>query len=151
VERWYSRLTALSRHVPPHVTVLWPFLEPDAVDHAVERDLDALFVGTAAFDVTFGAVGNFPDVALLSPEPATAFVRLTGLVCHEYSECAPFSGAYDDIVPHLAVALDPTEADRQAIARDLAAERPWATSAPARAAARDPRPSPGREPAPDPR
>ena len=36
------------REVPPHVTVLWPFLEPDAVDHAVERDLGALFAGVAA-------------------------------------------------------------------------------------------------------
>jgi 2'-5' RNA ligase len=129
VERWLYRIPALSRDVPPHVTVLWPFLEPDAVDHAVERDLGALFAGVAAFDVSLGAVGNFPDAAFLSPEPAAAFVRLTELVWRQYPECPPFAGAYDDIVPHLTVALDPSEVDRQAIARELAPRLPLRTRA----------------------
>lgn len=49
--------------------MLWPFLEPDAVDHAVERHLESLFAGAAAFDVSLGAVGHFPDAVFLSPEP----------------------------------------------------------------------------------
>ena len=128
-ERWFSRLTALRRDVPPHVTVLWPFLEPDAVDHAVERDLGALFAGVAAFDVSLGAVGNFPDAVFLSPEPAAAFVSLTELVWHMYPECPPFAGAYDDIVPHLTAALDPTEDEREAIAHELAPDLPVHTRA----------------------
>jgi 2'-5' RNA ligase len=119
VERWLYRTPELSRDVPPHVTVLWPFLEPDAVDHAVERDLAALFAGVAAFDVLLSAVGHFPDAVFLSPEPEAAFVSLTRLVWREYPECPPFAGAYDDIVPHLTVALDPTEADREVLAREM--------------------------------
>jgi len=69
VERWLYRIPELSRDVPPHVTVLWPFLEPDVVDHAVERHLESLFAGAAAFDVSLGAVGHFPDAVFLSPEP----------------------------------------------------------------------------------
>jgi len=129
VERWLHLIPALSQDVPPHVTVLWPFLEPDAVDHAVERRLEALFAGAPAFDVSLGAVGSFPDAAFLSPEPSAPFVRLTELVWHEYPECPPFAGAYDDIVPHLTVALDPTEADREVIARELAPLLPVRTQA----------------------
>jgi 2'-5' RNA ligase len=124
VERWLYRTPELSRDVPPHVTVLWPFLEPDAVDDAVERHLEALFAGATAFDVSLDAIGHFPDAAFLRPEPAAAFVRLTELAWHEYPECPPFAGAYDDIVPHLTVALDPTEDEQAAIARELAPHLP---------------------------
>lgn len=129
VERWLSRIPELSRNVPPHVTVLWPFLEPEAVDQAVERHLAALFAGEAAFDVSLVAVGHFPDVVFLSPEPAAELVRLTELVWREYPQCPPFAGAYDEIVPHLTVALDPTAAERDAIVRELAPRLPLSTRA----------------------
>ena len=56
-------------------------------------------------------------------------MRLTQLVWYEYPECPPFAGAYDDIVPRLTVALDPTEADREGIARELAPRWPLRTRA----------------------
>lgn len=40
-----------------------------------------------------------------------------------------FAGAYGDIVPHLTVALDPTEADREAIARESVPRLPLRTRA----------------------
>ena len=52
---------------------------------------------------------------MLVPEPAEPFGELTRLLWDEWPECPPFGGAFDDIAPHVVVAIDPSAADRAAI------------------------------------
>jgi len=129
VEAWVDLLPASSRELPPHITVLWPFLAPEALDARVERDLEALFSGVAPFGFALARVGGFPDVVFLAPEPPEPFVGLTRLVWQRWPECPPFGGAYADVVPHLTVALDPAPSTRRAVEDELARRLP----APARA------------------
>lgn len=120
-EPWRHLLPENARELPPHVTVLWPFLSPDHVDDAVEARLAALFSAAEPFDVRLTAFGSFPDAFYLTPEPAAPFTELTRLVWQEWPECPPFAGAFDEVVPHLTVALDP---DAAALAALIAAVAP---------------------------
>lgn len=91
--------------VPAHVTVLYPFLSPDAID---ERTLDALAAAAAsvpAFDCRFECTGWFgADVLWLQPDPAEPFRRLTAAVWAAFPSCPPYAGAHDGSAPHLTVA-----------------------------------------------
>lgn len=121
---WLERLPAAGRSLPPHVTALWPFLPVDAVDEAVERRLEGLLAGVPAFTFTLTRVASLADAAVLVPEPAAPFTALTRLLWDEWPECPPFGGAYDDVAPHVVVAIDPSASDRAAIEAALAPRLP---------------------------
>ena len=64
-ERWDL---AASLGAQPHVTVLFPFLPPDAWPPDVRRDLAAIAAAQRAFEVRFARVGRFPGASVcLSP------------------------------------------------------------------------------------
>ncbi len=129
VEPWLDRLPAAGRALPPHVTALWPFLPVDAVDDAVERRLGELLAGAGAFSFALGRVAELADAVVLVAEPARPFTALTRLLWDEWPECPPFGGAYDDIAPHVVVAIDPSPADRAAVEATLAPALPLSVRA----------------------
>jgi 2'-5' RNA ligase superfamily len=124
VAPWLSLIPGAGRALPPHVTALWPFLPVDAVDERVERRLRDLLAGAAPFSFALTRVAVLADAAVLVPEPAAPFAALTQLVWDEWPECPPFGGAFDDVAPHVVVAIDPTAADRAAIEASLAPRLP---------------------------
>lgn len=93
--------------VPAHVTVLFPFVAPPAIDDAVLDALRAAVGTVAAFTATFDRVGWFGEEAVwLAPEPAGPFVALTAAVRDRFG-LAPYEGAYgSEVVPHLTVGHD---------------------------------------------
>lgn len=129
VTPWLDRLPAGIRDLPPHVTALWPFLPADGLDAALEARLSALLSGLPAFDFALTRVGGFADVVFLAPEPAERFVELTRALWDEWPECPPFGGAYDEVVPHLTVALDPPPGRRREIETVVAPLLPLAARA----------------------
>ncbi len=67
--------------VPAHVTVLYPFVEPTAVDEYVLATLAAAVGSVAAFDCRFPRTRWFgEDVLWLDPEPAEPFGELIAAV-----------------------------------------------------------------------
>lgn len=126
---WLERLPAAGRSLPPHVTALWPFLPVDAVEASTERRLEDLLAGVPAFTFALTRVAELADAVVLTPEPVTPFATLTRLLWDEWPECPPFGGAYDDIAPHVVVAVDPSAADRAAIEAALAPLLPLAARA----------------------
>ncbi len=90
--------------VPAHVTVLFPFLPPTAIDAGVDAALEQIVASVAPFDVAFHRVGRFPDVVWLAPEPAAPFARLTEAVAARWPDHPPYGGSYDEVVHHLTVA-----------------------------------------------
>jgi len=129
VAPWLRLLPAAGRSLPPHVTALWPFLPVDVLDAAVERRLEELLAGAASFPFGLTRVATLADAAVLVPEPAEPFAALTRLLWDEWPECPPYGGAFDDIAPHVVVALDPSAADRTAIEAGLAPQLPLAARA----------------------
>jgi hypothetical protein len=90
--------------VPAHVTVLFPFLEPEAID---EDALAAILTPFPAFEFTLDRFERFEDgTPWLHPAPPTRFVDLTAAVWQRWPECAPYGGAFDEIIPHVTVTVD---------------------------------------------
>jgi 2'-5' RNA ligase len=87
--------------LPAHVTLLFPFPEPDS--EVVEATRETL-ADVAVFDVVFREVRRFPNVAYLVPEPAERFVALTGALVERFPAWQPYGGKFDDVIPHLTIA-----------------------------------------------
>jgi 2'-5' RNA ligase len=89
--------------MPPHVTVLFPFLDLEALDAGVREDLAAIAAAAPAFDVALRGTGRFPNVLYLMPDRAAPFVQLTRAVEARWPDHPPYGGAYDAVIPHLTV------------------------------------------------
>lgn len=96
--------------VPAHLTIVFPFVPLDRLGEHDLQDLAEIFAAEAAFTVVFHGFGRFPgqraddpDVLWLAPEPTDPFRRLTIAVANRWPEAPPYSGMFDDIVPHLTV------------------------------------------------
>jgi 2'-5' RNA ligase len=113
LERLRSRLTPAARAgIPAHVTILYPFVAPDALTDAHRTAVTAIAAAEHLFVVRFRRVRTWPTVAWLAPEPSEPFARLMAAVASAFPDCPPYGGAVDDVVPHLTLA----EGDEHAVA-----------------------------------
>ena len=112
VGRWRERYDpAAAVGVPAHITLLYPFVDPDTIDASVRDRLETLFSVVEPFGFTLGGPSSFGDQVLwLAPDPADPFVGMTEALADTFG-LKPYGGAYDDITPHL------TTVDRSSGAR----------------------------------
>jgi 2'-5' RNA ligase len=90
--------------IPAHVTVLYPFVPPAAVDADVLASLARLFSSVGEFSFVLDRTGWFGDRVLwLGPEEPAPFRALTQLVFSAFPSCPPYGGQFEDVVPHLTV------------------------------------------------
>lgn len=91
--------------IPPHVTVLVPFLP--RVQLTEEQDLPALRALCARhepFEVRFAHTARFRRVLYLAPDPAEPFLALTRALTAQWAQLEPYAGAHGkQVVPHLTV------------------------------------------------
>jgi 2'-5' RNA ligase len=100
--------------VPAHVTLLFPFMPPEAVSASVESSLRGLFAGFDSFPVCFAEACRWPAEAYLAPRPSAPFVALTRGIEAMFPEYPPYGGRHADIIPHLTVAQGSAAAAEQA-------------------------------------
>lgn len=94
---------ALTELVPPHVTVLVPWLRDPRPEH-VQRLEDAV-ADIEPFDLTFSTAGQFANgTAWLRPEPFDQIRELVATVLAAFPECPPYGGQFPDPHPHLTIA-----------------------------------------------
>lgn len=105
VARWLGQDRVDFDGAPLHVTVMYPFLPARKISGAEEEAVAELASGIEPFSYALARIDRFPGVTYLAPEPADPFIRMTGLVQLRWPSCVPYGGAYDDVVPHMAVAL----------------------------------------------
>ena len=91
--------------VPAHISVLVGFLDLHAIGSPELSRLEALFAAAAPIEFALAHVRRFPNVLYLAPEPAEPFVRLTESVWRAWPDHPPYGGAFEDILPHLTVAV----------------------------------------------
>lgn len=91
--------------VPPHVTVLYPFIPPDQIDAPALARLQTLLTAVPSFEFEVVRTGWFGDHATLwlAPEPAEPFVHITKALVAAFPEYPPYGGQFDGTVPHLTV------------------------------------------------
>jgi 2'-5' RNA ligase len=98
--------------VPAHVTLLFPFVPPKAIDQATLARVAAVVSLEPAFGVEFREVrrwmsgGTGDSLVWLPPEPPAPFVALTEALSAAFPEHPPYGGAHDEVVPHLTLATD---------------------------------------------
>jgi 2'-5' RNA ligase len=102
---WRARYDpSTSQGVPAHITLLFPFVRPAAVDDKVERELGALFGSFFPFDVRLARTARFEAVLYLAPEPAEPFRRMTEAIVSRFPDYPPYGGIHEEVIPHLTVA-----------------------------------------------
>jgi 2'-5' RNA ligase superfamily protein/aminoglycoside-2''-adenylyltransferase len=101
--RWRDRSKAAGAGIPSHITVLYPFIPPDAIDDTAERAIASILAGFAPFRFRLDRVERFPGALYLAPEPVEPFVALTEALWAHWPEHPPYDGAYDTVIPHLTV------------------------------------------------
>jgi hypothetical protein len=90
--------------LPPHVTILYPFLPLEQISEDVLERLAAVCAAHHEFDFALDSTNWFDGrVLYLSPSSSEPFVSLTRRLVEEFPSCAPYEGAYAEIVPHLTV------------------------------------------------
>jgi 2'-5' RNA ligase len=110
--------------VPPHVTLLFPFVPVEELTADVEERLARLLAEVEPFEVTFARTAGFPDVLYLEPRPAEPFAELTGTIAAEWPEYPPYEGMHDVVIPHLTVAEGEDEELLGRIAADIEPKLP---------------------------
>ena len=126
VGHWRARFDASAASgLPAHVTALFPFLPGPMLSNAVMARLAAVCAATPPLDLLFRHCARFPGVLYLEPEPATGLAALTQKILIEWPEVSPYGGVYDDVVPHLTVALGVDEAMMDEIEADISRRLPF--------------------------
>jgi 2'-5' RNA ligase len=91
--------------IPPHVTVIVPFLtRHELSEGGGMATVRGLCAAIEPFEVTFARAARFPHVLYLAPEPAEPFVDLTRALTARWPELKPYASREKQIVPHLTVA-----------------------------------------------
>ncbi|HSL33708.1 MAG TPA: 2'-5' RNA ligase family protein, partial [Candidatus Limnocylindrales bacterium] len=94
-----SRDLAAGLGVPPHVTILYPFLPRRALTPAVRGELKSIASEFHAVDVRFESVGRWPGVVYLEPQPQARFTALIDRVAARWPEYPPYAGTIDEVIP----------------------------------------------------
>jgi len=113
--------------MPPHVTLLYPFLNGALLTATTEAGIHDAAGSFAPFDVALAATARFerPEDAVLwlRPEPREPFLALTAALVEAFPAQQPYGGAFEEVIPHLTVAVgEPTVLD--AIEAELIARLP---------------------------
>ena len=92
------------RNVPAHVTILYPFMPPAAVDAGVLSELAAIAGAVRCFEYRLAETRRFPVSLYLAPQPDDSFAALTAAVFRAFPDYPPFAGKFATVVPHVTVA-----------------------------------------------
>ncbi|MDN3311753.1 2'-5' RNA ligase family protein [Microbacterium oryzae] len=98
--------------VPPHITVLFPFVPLPHLDEAAMTALRRAVCSVRRFNFALTDTDWFGrDVLWLAPGDASPFVRLTAAVHHAFPVYPPYGGLYDGSEPHATIGDTATHAD----------------------------------------
>jgi 2'-5' RNA ligase len=120
--------------VPPHVTLMIPFVPPRDLTDAANDALTTLMSRTRAFDFSLTQVSQFDaGVVYLEPEPAEPFARLTRQISRQFGVRLYGGDFGDKPVVHMTVAILESAAIRQQVVTqlsdvvpiDIKAEEAW--------------------------
>ena len=108
---------AASWGVPAHITLVYPFLPPSAINNDVLTAIAEIAGTVPRFDLTLTGTAWFGDSVLwLAPAPDQPFKALTAALTRRFPEAQPYGGAHDEIVPHLTIGHDQPRATLESAA-----------------------------------
>ncbi len=98
--------------VPPHLTLLTPFVPRDRWAPAMLPRLRDLLASTSPFAARFSRVERFPDgTQWLAPDDPVPFVGLITRIVAAFPDFPPYGGIHDGITAHVTIGeVDPLAA-----------------------------------------
>jgi 2'-5' RNA ligase len=112
-DRWRRRYTPDGADgMPPHVTVLYPFVDENVLVGDQIRQVDAALGDFQPFDFSLVSLDEFaasdakPCVLYLTPDPPEPFREMTDALVMAFPDFPPYGGAFARVIPHLTVAND---------------------------------------------
>lgn len=105
VRRFRERLdSSAGLGVPAHITVLYPFIPPAALDAGVLGQLKRLFAAVPRFAFRLDRTSWFgQEVVWLAPSDPGPFRMLTQRVAEAFPAYPPYSGEFEGLTPHLTI------------------------------------------------
>ena len=91
--------------IPAHITLVYPFAPPEAIDAGAVSRLRALFRRAERVAYSLVETRRFGDQVLyLAPSPDEPFRLLTKIIMAEFPDYPPYGGAFSEVIPHLTIA-----------------------------------------------
>ncbi len=92
--------------LPAHLTMLYPFVAPDALDEALRQRLAAILSPIDAFDYRLTERRRWPDTLYAAVEPEAPFRALQATLAAAFPEFRVYEGAFE-FDPHVTVVWGP--------------------------------------------
>jgi 2'-5' RNA ligase len=99
---------AVALGIPLHITLLWPFVPPQALTDSVIATLRTIFAERAPLSFELARIEAFPDALYAAPEPDVELIDLIDELALAFPETPPYGGAFARPIPHATLAV-PTE------------------------------------------
>jgi 2'-5' RNA ligase len=115
--------------MPPHVTLLFPFVDDSVLVTSQIRELRGILRNFEPFAFVlddlreFAASETTAPVLYLAPDPVARFEEMTLALVGAFPEYPPYGGEFTTLIPHLTVAHD-REAPLAEIRADVAPALP---------------------------
>jgi 2'-5' RNA ligase len=102
------------RLIPPHITILFPFVPAAALDDESLAAVAGLCARARPFDYVLASAESFADAVWLAPDPAAPFVDLIARVREAFPTFPPYGDPASVPVPHCTVRVvdEPESLDR---------------------------------------
>jgi 2'-5' RNA ligase len=92
--------------VPAHITIHFPWVPADQVDHPVLRDLEEMVTAIPPFEVVFDRIGWFDrDVLWLDPDPKEPFIAMAAQSAARWPDQPQYGGQFESVIPHLTIGI----------------------------------------------
>ena len=91
------------RGIPPHITILFPFKNPNEINEGDINKLRLLFPGVYGFSFALQRISTFSGVVFLEPTEREKFIHLTNEIVRIFPEYPPYKGKFTEINPHLTI------------------------------------------------
>jgi 2'-5' RNA ligase len=123
VGEWRRRFQheSVERGIPPHITILFPFLPATAIDERVVARLERLYAPVQRFAYDLATVESFPDATWLAPVPADPFLDLIARTSGTFPDLPPYGDPGHVPVPHCTIGTDADPARVEAMLDELRA------------------------------
>jgi 2'-5' RNA ligase len=111
VERYRQKYTTDGAEgMPPHVTLLYPFLTASDYTHTTQTLLAEIMATCPPFDLHLGGLHRFPGVLYIEVTPKEPILYMIQRLVHEFPTCVPYGGTIPvhDLTPHVTLAINPS-------------------------------------------
>jgi len=88
--------------IPPHVTLLYPFVRPDELDRALPL-LAATLARHERFAFSLTEVRTFPRTVWIAPDPAAPFAAVTAAIHAAFPDHPPYGGEFAEVIHHVTL------------------------------------------------